>query len=355
MRSVLILTLSALSAATLLVACGGGGSGGTTPSAATTATTITGSAVKGPVNGATVTIKKAVDGTVVATTTTGAGGAYTVSVPYQGDVIVEVSGGTYTDEATGVTTPLSSPMKSVLTTSGTSVTGMVTPLTTMAFTASFPTGTGVNTTTFKTAANNLATQFQLTGVDLTTTIPVVTGTTNTYGNALKAVSQYLKDNQGTTLAALTNQSLTAAEWTNFSGKFSVAYQTANGQTVTYSINGNTITSSVTGAGAGAGGSTVTTTTNGNNTTVTGTGAGGGTGTCGVNASGNISQTVGGQTINIPVNLNVCVTGIATGSCSASNAQLNQTLAGQKGLTGAVNLNYTYSASCAADAINVALL
>ena len=108
-------------------------------------------------------------------------------------------------------------------------------------------------------------------------------------------------------------------------------------------------------GAGAGGSTVTTTTTGTNSTVTGTGAGGGTGTCGVNASGNISQTVSGQTINVPVNLNVCVTGIAAGSCSASNAQLNQTLAGQQGLTGVINLNYTYSASCAAGAINVALL
>lgn len=345
MRSVFILALSALSTATMLVACGGSDS--------VAPTTITGSAVKGPVNGATVTIKKASDGSVVGTTTTGTGGAYTVSVPYQGDVIVEVSGGTYTDEATGATTALASPMKAVLTTSGTAVTGVVTPLTTMAFTASFPTGTGVNTTAFKTAASNLATQFQLTGVDLTTATPVVTGTTNAYGNALKAVSQYLKDNQGTTLAALTNQSLTAAEWTNFSGKFSTAYQTANNQTVTYSINGNTITSSV--SGAGAGGSTVTTTTNGNNTTVTGTGAGGGTGTCGVKASGNISQIFNGQTINTPVNLDICVTGIAAGSCSASNAQLSQTLAGQQGLSGAVNLNYTYSASCAAGAMNVALL
>lgn len=354
MRTHLAFTFSALSAATLLVACGGGDSVATPPTtpAAVTTTTVSGSAVKGPVDGATVTIKKASDGTVVATTKTGVGGAYTVSVPFQGDVIVEITGGTYTDEATNVTTPLSAPMKSVLNVSGTAVTGVVTPLTTMAFTTSFPTGTGVTSAAFKTAANNLATQFQLNGVDLTTTTPVVTGTTNAYGNALRAVSQYLKDNN-TTLGAITNQTLTQAEWTNFSGKYSAAYQTANGQTVTYSINGNTITSSVTGAGVG--GSTVTTTTTGNNTTVTGTGVGGGTGTCGVNATGNISQTIQGQTINVPVNLNVCVTGIATGSCTASNAQLNQTLAGQQGLAGAVNLTYTYSAACAAGAINVALL
>lgn len=347
------LTVSALAVAALLSACGGSDPVATTPAVTpAVSTTITGSAVKGPVNGAIVTIKKANDGTVLGTTTTGTGGSYTVSVPYQGDVIVEVAGGTYTDEATGATTTLSSPMKSVIAANGATVTGVVTPLTTMAFTTSSQGGTSVTSSAFKTAADNLATQFQLTGVDLTTTTPVVTGTTNAYGNALKAVSQYLKDNNSS-LAAITNQTLTQTEWTNFSGKFSAAYKTATGQTVTYNINGNTITSSVTGAGAGGG--TVTTVTDGNNTTVSGTGAGGGTGTCGVNASGNISQTVAGQSINVPVNLNICITGIAAGSCTASNAQLNQTLAGQQGLAGAVNLNYTYSASCSAGAINVALL
>lgn len=345
-RTFCFYSLSVLAIATLLVACGGGDS--VTPASVT----ISGSAVKGPVNGATVTVKKASDGTVVGTTTTGAGGVYTLTVPYQGDVIIEVSSGTYTDEATGATTSLSSPMKSVINATGTSVTGVVTPLTTMAFTSSFPAGTSVTSASFKTAADQLATQFQLTGIDLTTTTPVVTGTTNNYGNALRAVSQYLKDNN-TTLGSITNQTLTQAQWTTFSGKFSAAYQTANGQTVTYSINGNTITSSVTGAGVGGG--TITTTTNGNNSTVSGTGVGGGSGTCGVNATGSITQSFSGQTITVPVNLNVCVTGIATGSCTASNAQLNQTLAGQQGLAGAVNLNYTYSASCAAGAINVALL
>lgn len=326
MRSTILFSLTALSATVLLVACGGGGTAATT----TTATTITGAAIKGPVIGATVTIKKAGDGTVIGTTTTGTGGTYTLSVPYTGDVIVEISGGTYNDEATNVSTPLVTPLKAVLAATGGSVTGVVTPLTTMAFTNAFPNATTpISSSTFNTHATNLASQFQLTGVDLTTTIPTVTGTTNAYGKVLAGLSKYMQLNN-VTLNTLVNPSLNGMTAGTFSGSFSSAYSTINGQQITFSISGNT-------------------------TTVTGTGVGGGTGTCGVNASGNITQTVAGQTVSVPVNLNVCVTGIATGSCSASNAQLNQSLAGQQGLTGAVNLNYTYSASCAAGAINVALL
>lgn len=356
MRSTILFTISALSAATLLVACGGSDTvSEAAPAAATpvVATTISGAAVKGPVNGATVTIKKASDGTVVGTTTTGAGGIYTLSVPYKGDVVVEISGGTYVDEATNVTTPLAAPMKAVLTANGGSVTGVVTPLTTMAFTNAFPSASApVSATTFNTHATNLASQFQLSGVDLTATTPTVTGTTNAYGKVLAGLSKYMQLNN-VTLNTLVNPTLNGMTAGTFSGSFSSAYNTINGQQVTFAINGNTATTTVTGAGVGGGPVTVETT--GTNSTVTGTGVGGGTGTCGVNVIGNISQTAQGQTFNIPVNLDVCVTGIATGSCSTSNAQLNQALAGQQGLTGAVNLNYTYSASCAAGAINIALL
>lgn len=355
MRSTVLFSLSALSTAALLVACGGSDDVTTLPNppVVATATTITGAAIKGPVNGATVTVKKASDGTVIGTTTTGTGGAYTLSVPYTGDVILEISGGTYTDEATNVSTPLATPLKAVLTANGGSVTGVVTPLTTMAFTNAFPSATTpISSSTFKTHATNLASQFQLTGVDLTTTTPTVTGTTNAYGRVLAGLSKYMQLNN-VTLNTLVNPALNGMTTGAFSGSFSSAYNTINGQQVTFSINGNTTTTSVIGAGVGGG--TVTTTTTGTDTTVTGTGAGGGSGTCGVNASGNISQTFSGQTINVPINLDVCVTGIAAGSCSASNTQLNQTLAGQQGLTGAVNLNYIYSASCAAGAINVALL
>lgn len=345
MRTTLYFSLSSVALATLLVACGGGGD--PTPSPTPT-TTIAGTAVKGPVTGATVTVKKASDGTVVGTATTATGGTFSVNVAYQGDVIVEVNGGTYTDEATGVTTTLSSPMKTVLNASGATVTGVVTPLTTMAFTSSFPGGTGATAAAFKSAADKLATQFQLTGVDLTTTTPVVTGTTNAYGNALKAISQYLKDNS-TTLGAITTQTMTQAQWGTFSGKFSTAYKTATGQTVSYSIDGGSITTSVTGSN----GQTTTTTVTPGGTTVTGSGAGGGSGTCGVSMQG--SYTFGGMTM--PIALDYCVSGIQA-SCDAGNSslaqQLNSSATSQLPAGISINVTYQYSSACKAGAYPITI-
>ena len=109
----------------VFVACGGSG-GDPTPVAATP-TKISGAAVKGPVARAAVTVKKVSDGSVVGTTTTKSDGTYSLDVTYSGDVVIEISGGTYTDEATNVSTTLTIPLKSVLTVSGTEVVGGVTP------------------------------------------------------------------------------------------------------------------------------------------------------------------------------------------------------------------------------------
>ena len=136
MRSTLVTGFACVAASLVFTACGGSDDPAPTPAPSPTpapaptpaptptpapapaATTISGSAVKGPVSGATVTVKNATTGATVGTTTTTATGAYTLSVPYTGDAIVEVSGGTYTDEATGATTTLSSPMRTVVTAGG---------------------------------------------------------------------------------------------------------------------------------------------------------------------------------------------------------------------------------------------
>lgn len=326
----------------VFVACGGSG-GDPTPVAATP-TKISGAAVKGPVAGAAVTVKKVSDGSVVGTTTTKSDGTYSLDVTYSGDVVIEISGGTYTDEATNVSTTLTTPLKSVLTVSGTEVVGVVTPLTTMAFSSAFPAGASVTAAAFKTAANQLATQFQLSSVDITSTIPVVTGKTNAYGKALIGVSKYLQQNN-VTLATVTEKTLTSAEWSSFSGKYSAAYNLANGTQVSYNINGGTITSSVTGTN----GNTVTTTADQNGATVSGTGAGGGSGTCGVNVAGSIVS----SGFTVPINFNYCVKGLV-GSCDAGNSSLSQSVAGQQGLAGAANLKYTYSSSCATGAYNITI-
>ncbi|WP_420475415.1 carboxypeptidase-like regulatory domain-containing protein [Noviherbaspirillum sp. ST9] len=327
--------LAAASTAFILASCGGGGSDTTTAASGSgtstgtgtqaSSTTISGSAVKGPVANATVTIKNAATGAVLATTTTNAVGAYTLNVPFTGDVIVEISGGTYTDEATGATTNLSSPMKVVVNANGSNVTGMVTPLTTMAYSSAFGGGAAVTSNAFNTSAAKIASQFKLTNVNIVTTLPTVTGTTDAYGQVLRGVSKYMQT-QGKTLDTVTNTTFTADQLAAFSSAFNSAYASINpGSAVSFSFDSSGFN-------------------------VTGTGAGGGTGTCGVNVQG----TVTAQGFTVPLNINYCITGIAAGSCGTGNASVSQALAGQSGLAGAANLNYTYASTCAAGAFTVNL-
>jgi hypothetical protein len=103
-----ILTLTLLiGLLSTLFGCGGGG-GGTTP--AIGGGTMSGTAVKGPVAGATVTaygITNGGMGTQITTGTTDSMGNFSVSIgAYSGPVMLQLSGGTYVDEATGATVPL---------------------------------------------------------------------------------------------------------------------------------------------------------------------------------------------------------------------------------------------------------
>lgn len=323
--------LLATATALLLGACGGGSSSSsaTAPAAAAaaaTTSTISGSAVKGPVANATVTIKNAATGATLATAQTSAGGAYSVDVQFDGDVIVEVSGGTYIDEATSLSTPLASPMKAVINVNGNNVTGIVTPLTTLAYSVAFGNaGNGVTASAFNTAAGSVASQFQLNGVNLAASAPTVGNGANAYGKVLQGVAQYL-NTQNLTLQTFTNASFTAQQWTNFSANFSAAYNAINpNSAVSFSFDGTAFN-------------------------IAGTGAGGGSGTCGIRAQGTIST----QGITVPIDINYCISGIAAGSCTSGNSSLSQALSGQGGVQGAANLNYSYSATCASGAIAINL-
>ncbi len=311
----------AVLAAVLLVAgCGG-------VDEIPTSATVSGSVVKGPVAGSTVTVKNAATGATVGTGQTAANGTYSVTVPFVGDAIVEVTGGSYTDETTGLATTLATPLRTVVRLSGGTVTGVVTPLTTLAFTNAFgASSSGVTSSAFDTKAAALATQFQLSNVNLATTLPLVTGSDiNAYGRVLRGVSQYLR-NQNVTLQTLVTGQLTSAAQSAFSANFTSAYQTANtGRTETFSFDGTAFN-------------------------IGGTGVGGGSGTCGVNITGTVSS--GG--ISVPLNIDYCINGIAAASCSASNMSLSQGVAGAGGVNGAANLVYTYTPSCKAGAITLNL-
>ncbi len=298
----------------LLAGCGGGGT-------TAASTTISGSAVKGPVNAATVTARAANSGAILGTTTTSPNGTYSMTISYNGDVVLEVTGGTYIDEATGVNTALNQ-LKAVINANGGAQTVHVTPLTYIAYGYS-----GVTSAGFNTALANLATQFGLSGTNLLTTLPTVSGTVNDYGRVLRAASQYVRNQGGGfTFEQFVGRALEPTTFTGLQASFASAFNTINpGQTLTFAFNGAGIT-------------------------IGGTGAGGGSGTCGVNVTGSIST----QGITVPLNLNYCITGIAAGSCSASNSSLSQSLNGQGGVVGGVNLNYTYAGSCAAGAITINL-
>ena len=294
----------------------------TTPAAIVTS--LTGSVVKGPVGNATVTAKKP-DGTACGTTATNATGQYAFTTSCTGDVIIEVTGGSYLDEATNVTKVLDTPLKSMISATGGTVNGVVTPLTSMAFSYAFTSSNAATKAAFDAQAVKIATQFGLVGVNLGTTLPVVAGTTNAYGNALKGISQYLKDNPTQTLAAVTTASFKSAlEVSSFSSIYTNAFNKINGTNITLTFDGGAFNFS-------------------------GTGAGGGSGTCGISQVGTI--TAGGFTV--PINIDYCVSGLI-GSCDSGNSTLNQSLSGQSVAVGGANITTTYSSVCKAGAQSIVI-
>jgi hypothetical protein len=100
----MMVLMLAIGSSLLLFGCGGGSGGGGVATSSVDGT-ITGAAVKGPVNGATVTayaINSGVMGAQIGNGATDAQGDFTVSTgAYSGPVMLRMSGGTYTDEATG--------------------------------------------------------------------------------------------------------------------------------------------------------------------------------------------------------------------------------------------------------------
>ena len=126
------------SSGVILVACGGGSTAGTIPSPEVIATpdtassdvpasptaaapgspraTLSGVVVKGPVANAAVcayALTLTGKGTQLSCTTTDSAGRYSMTFEFDGPVVVDAAGGSYLDEATGMSKPLSTPLMSV--------------------------------------------------------------------------------------------------------------------------------------------------------------------------------------------------------------------------------------------------
>src|SRR5512140_3238499 len=201
-----ITTLSAF----MLVACGGGGGGGGnggSPSATTG--TLSGTATKGPVSGATVTayaINNGAKGSQMGSAQTDSNGNFTMTVhAYSGPVMLQMHGGSYTDEATGArmsmlnADDMACVLPSITVTAGSTMTGIqVTPLTSMAQSWAAHMSGGMTATNITTANSHVGAAYVGPGVDIVMTHPIdptVTGSANgasidakNYGMMLAAMS-----------------------------------------------------------------------------------------------------------------------------------------------------------------------
>lgn len=195
----------------LIAGCGGGGGSGTP--ATTSSTIISGVASKGLLSGSTVCAYAISGGNkgkaVGKCTTTDVKGNFSIDIgTYTGLVLFEATGGTYTDEATGTTVALTSPLRSMLTNATGGATNVaITALTELAYQGADNSVGRLTSTNIQTSVTSIQTNF---GVpDIVNTMPadalnVPTGATTAqkaYALALATISQYQNGQPvGTSLA-----------------------------------------------------------------------------------------------------------------------------------------------------------
>jgi len=202
----MMVLILAIGSSLLLLGCGGG-SGSGDGTASSVEGVISGTAVKGPVSGATVkayAINNGLMGAQIGTGTTDAQGDFTVSIgAYSGPVMLGMSGGTYTDEATGA---------SVTMQSGDIMTGMIpeaiagavmsgvqiTPLTSMAQAMAQAMSGGMTAANIAAANTAMGNYFSVSDILYTHPMnPLTSGSGSgatqdmrNYGMVLAAMSQY---------------------------------------------------------------------------------------------------------------------------------------------------------------------
>lgn len=207
-RWLLAMALGALST-TALVACGGGGGDSNSSTSATTGT-ISGTATKGPVGGATVrafAINNGVKGGQLGSAQTDSSGKFTMRVDaYSGPLMLQLHGGSYTDEATGTrmnmldADDMICAVPSIRVTAGSATTGIqITPLTSMAHAWAEHMSGGMTSTNITTANMRVGAAYLGPGMDILETHPIdptVVGSANgasidakNYGMMLAAMSQ----------------------------------------------------------------------------------------------------------------------------------------------------------------------
>jgi hypothetical protein len=210
LKTMLTLTLF-IGSMSLLYGCGGGGGSATIPGGSTGGNgMISGTAVKGPINGGTVTAYAVTSGTIgmqLASGTTDSQGHFNISIgDYAGSIMLQMSGGTYVEEATGATVSMApgDVMTAAMTmlSSGSTVTGIqVTPLTSMAQAMTNNMAGGMMDANVAAANTAIGNYFMVNDILHTLPMnPLVSGSSGTatqdmknYGMAIAAMSQSAKD------------------------------------------------------------------------------------------------------------------------------------------------------------------
>jgi hypothetical protein len=192
-------------AVTLAASCGRDG-GTTTTTAAppvVPTTVLSGMASKGPISGATIKVYAINSGladmsTAIGTGQTADGGSYSIELgAYEGPILVEVTGGTFTDEASGATVALKIQLHAIIADVkiNAATTAAVTPMTELAYKKAK--GSGPLTTNSINDANaSIALAFNL--KDIISTLPVRGGETDDqkmYAAACGAFSQLVNNNK----------------------------------------------------------------------------------------------------------------------------------------------------------------
>lgn len=209
LRKFFFLLVTILSVVSLCLA-GCGGSGGSGTSSSGSGSTVTGTASKGPINGGNVAVYEVnLDGSkgrLVGTATTGADGSYSVNLgTYQGNVLVEITGGSYKDEATGTTVDNTTTLRAAKNDASGSVTIAVTPMTEIAVQHM---GTNFSSSNI-TAANTIVSNM-IGGVNILDTLPIdptnsssssITQAQKDYSLILAAISQMVKDGSAASVNA----------------------------------------------------------------------------------------------------------------------------------------------------------
>ena len=210
LRSIAGLVTMLVTGAFGLAGCGGGGSSSSnsnTPPPPAQGT-ISGTAVKGPVTGATVTayaITNGMMGSQLGTATTDTQGNFSISIgTYSGPVMFQLTSGTYTDEATGsIMSMLSGDVLTAVVqtvASGSTTSGIqMTPLTAMAQTMAAHMTGGMTDANIATANTNVGAYFMVNDILHTMPMnPLVSGAgsgsqdATNYGMTLAAMSQFSK-------------------------------------------------------------------------------------------------------------------------------------------------------------------